>query len=90
MPNKSQYLDGMQEVTAKTSSFVFTTLLYLVYVSARTDMMIALDPVKLLSFLALFWFLYELFSFILYTLFNLFFNERNKKAKTEETKPRVN
>lgn len=89
MQELPQYLAGMQEVLGKTIAFIFTTLLFVVYSFATVSQMIVLTPIQILSYLALFWFLYELFSFIMFLLFSLFLKERKSVAPVIVTKDKA-
>ena len=82
MSNQTQYLAGMQEVLGKTIAFLFTTLLFVVYAFATQYQLITLSPIQILSYLSLFWFIYELFSFTMFLMFSLFL--KDKKAIVPE------
>jgi hypothetical protein len=71
MSENTNYLAGMQEVVGKTVSFVVTTIGFIIYAVAKDK--VELTPVNVLAYLALFWFLYELITYMMYIVFSLFF-----------------
>ncbi|MGL4758480.1 MAG: hypothetical protein ACRCXZ_04040 [Patescibacteria group bacterium] len=77
------YLAGMQEVVGKTVSFVLTTIFFVLYAFAKNDQNITLTYINVFAYLALFWFVYELITFVMYILFSLFLNGKNTVLKTE-------
>lgn len=93
MSNTQQqsYLAGMQEVIGKTASFALTTLFFVIYAFAKNDNQsvksINLDTLGVFAYLALFWFIYEVITFVMYLLFSMFLNERNKRQP--QTQPPV-
>jgi ABC-type transport system involved in multi-copper enzyme maturation permease subunit len=80
--NQSHYLAGMQEVVGKTVSFIFTTAGFVIFALAGVGQIITLNPINVFAYLALFWFVYELITFVLYVLFSMFLNDRSKSAPT--------
>ncbi len=84
--NNSHYLAGMQEVVGKTVSFIITTLGFVLYAAAKAPDLIELNPINVFAYLALFWFVYELVTFVMYVLFSLFLNEREKRTPIAEPK----
>jgi hypothetical protein len=78
--NQSHYLAGMQEVVGKTVSFIITTLGFVLFAAAKETQTIILNPINVFAYLALFWFVYELVTFVMYVLFSMFLNERSKST----------
>jgi hypothetical protein len=79
MSENTNYLAGMQEVVGKTVGFAITTIGFVIYAFARDQ--VVLTPVNVLAYLALFWFLYELLTFMMYMLFSLFMKGGAKQAQ---------
>ncbi len=79
MSSNPSYIAGMQEVVGKTLAFVGTTIGFLIFAYAKDNNNgIILAPVNVLSYLALFWFVYELLSYIMFVILSAFAKNSNK------------
>ena len=76
------YLSGMPETIAKFGSFFLVTTMYIIYALADNNKTLTLSISNILIYLSLFWFLYELCSFVLFLLFNYFLKSGIKKVST--------
>jgi hypothetical protein len=73
MSSNPSYIAGMQEVVGKTLAFVGTTIGFLIFAYAKDSSVgIVLSPLNVLSYLALFWFCYELLSYIMFVILSAF------------------
>ena len=85
MTQNKTYLSGLPEAVAKFVAFAITTLFFIVYAWALGDKKVILAPLEVLQYLALFWFLYESFSFITFLVLSYFDKASgNKLTKLEE------
>jgi type IV secretory pathway TrbL component len=81
MSSNPSYIAGMQEVVGKTLAFVGTTIGFLIFAYAKDNNNgIVLTPLNVLSYLALFWFVYELLSYIMFVILSAF--ARNSASVT--------
>jgi hypothetical protein len=73
MSSNPSYIAGMQEVVGKTLAFVGTTIGFIIFAYAKdTNNGVNLSPLNVLSYLALFWFVYELLSYLMYVILSAF------------------
>jgi hypothetical protein len=73
MSSNPSYIAGMQEVVGKTLAFVGTTIGFIIFAYAKdTNNGVILSPLNVLSYLALFWFVYELLSYLMFVILSAF------------------
>jgi hypothetical protein len=87
MSSNPSYIAGMQEVASKTIAFIGTTSFFIIWAVAKDfNNGISLTPYNVLAYLALFWFLYELLSYIMYVILSAFAkgSSRNNIKAIEE------
>jgi hypothetical protein len=89
MSSNPSYIAGMQEVVGKTLAFVGTTIGFIIFAYAKdTNNGVNLSPLNVLSYLALFWFVYELLSYLMFVILSAFAkNSANNTPATIEEAP---
>lgn len=79
--NKNQsFFAGQEEVLARISSLVISTIFFLIFIIAREQ--INLNYQSAIIFISIFWVVYESLALILFQLFSHFAN--NKKNSIQE------
>jgi uncharacterized membrane protein len=78
MKNRS-FFSGLEEVFARLLGLFVTLIFFAVYVSAKVD--VKLDWYGMCGYLALFWVIYEILSFVLFRAF-VFFSKDNEEQKS--------
>lgn len=84
MSQNPSYIAGMQEVVGKTLAFIGTTIGFIIFAYAKdTNNGIILTPLNVLSYLALFWFVYELLTYLMYVILSAFTKNNTAPAAIE-------
>lgn len=71
----SNFLSGLEELVARFIALVLTTAIFSVYVAGRNEP-ISLDATKMVLLLLLYWFGYEVVSFVFFMILRRFSSSR--------------
>ncbi len=77
--SENKFLAGLEEGFARIIALVLTLIFFLIYTAAVEQ--VTLNWLQALAWLGLFWFVYEVISFLLFSVFTFF--ARNKIAKQD-------
>jgi hypothetical protein len=77
------FFAGLEEVTSRLISLVITSAFFLVYISAKPNQEILINWTQLLIILSVFWLVYELLGYLLFTAFNYFGDKAEKPLQTD-------
>jgi hypothetical protein len=70
--NQNHYLSGIAEAMSKICSFSITVIFFVIFAAAIGDKKVTLGIIEVLSYLSLFWFIYETLGFTIYLIFSYF------------------
>jgi hypothetical protein len=77
------FFAGMEEVFSRLISTFLTIVFFLVYVSAKDSKELLLNWSGLLAVLLIFWVVYELVAYCLYSVF-IYFSKRNQLTTSSD------